>query len=205
MTTKHRLFLALLTLFASSLTPTYARGGYTHYFTWRQKPDGEQLKACLADMQKVVIAAKGLLAGPEGEGSPVLQNAQLQFNGRGEEDSHEPFIFPGQVGFNFCKTQGKPYDAAVVACLLVARDHFPSDVLEIASDGDWNHGDWADGSRLYKSVFDRTPQNPMASTSSGQAWPGYPGDTRFLPILILVGVPVLFVLWLIRRRMRSSL
>jgi hypothetical protein len=205
MTTKRGLFLTLLTLFATSVSPTGARGGYTHYFTWRQKPDTEQLKACLADMQKVVNAAKGMLAGPEGDGSPVLQNAQLQFNGRGEEDSHEPFIFPGQVGFNFCKTQGKPYDAAVVACLLVARDHFPSEVLEIASDGDWNQGDWADGSRLYKSVFDRTPQNPMSSMSSGQGWPRIPGDTRILPIVILLVVAVLFVWWIIRRRTGSSL
>ncbi|HMF14847.1 MAG TPA: hypothetical protein VKE94_21175 [Gemmataceae bacterium] len=204
MTTKPVLLLALLALFATCLTPAGARGGYTHYFTWRQKPEGERLKACLGDMEKVVNAAKGMLAGPDGYGRPVLRDAQLQFNGRGEEDSHEPFIFPGQVGFNFCKTQGKPYDAAVVACLLVACDHFPAEVLEIASDSKWNQGDWDDGSRLYQAVFNRKPQNPMSSTSSGQGWPKVPEGTRLLPTVILIGGTVFFVLWVIRRRIGSS-
>src|SRR5215469_14854122 len=104
--------LTFAILVAMPLAASNARGGYTHHFTWREKPDGQRLKACIADMQRVVSAAKGILAGPDGDGAPVVQDSQVQFNGRGEEDSHEPFIFPGAVGFNFCKTQAKPYDAA---------------------------------------------------------------------------------------------
>ena len=57
------------------------------------------------------------------------------FNGKGD-NAHEPFIFPGESGFNFCKTAYKPYDTVVVACLFVARDYFAPDQLEIASDGE---------------------------------------------------------------------
>ncbi|HVH45244.1 MAG TPA: hypothetical protein VM925_22985 [Labilithrix sp.] len=44
------------------------------------------------------------------------------------------------------KTAQNPYDEVVVACLFVAKDHFPYDVLEISSDGD--NSDWAAGARL---------------------------------------------------------
>jgi hypothetical protein len=137
-----------------------ALAGYTQYFTWQQPPDEARLKACIKDMSRVVAAAGNLLAGPDETGSPVVQPLSIAFNGRGME-AHEPFVFPGLPGFNFCKTAGKPYDAAVTACLLVARDHFPSATLVIASDGDWN--DWSDGAELYQKAFGRPAVSPLAA------------------------------------------
>src|SRR6516225_2688927 len=137
--------LAILFLF---LAAPAARGGYSHYFTWYKKPDSAKLKECLARMRQVVSASRSILAGPDGDGSPIVEAFHLEFNGKGEEQSHEPFVFPGEMGCNFCKTACKPYDAAVTACLIVARDHFPESVLEIASDGSWS--DWEEGRALYR-------------------------------------------------------
>jgi hypothetical protein len=82
-------------------------------------------------------------------------------NGIGD-GANEPFVFPGELGFNFCKTEGKPYDAVVTACLLVAHDHFPTSVLSIDSDGSYSEGDWEEGIKLYSSVLGRIPRNPIS-------------------------------------------
>lgn len=148
-----------------------ASAGYTHYFTWHQRPSAAALRDCVGEMRLLVEARRKKLAGPEGEGAPVIEAESLVFNGIGE-DSHEPFVFPGTIertppipkldpGFNFCKTMGKPYDEVVTACLLVARDHFPVSVLAIGSDGSWVDGDWRDGTLLYSSVFRRLARNPI--------------------------------------------
>lgn len=60
----------------------------------------------------------------------------VRFNGVGD-DAHETFVFSKKSGFNFCKTQRKPYDAVVCACLLTAMDIFGSDI-SFSSDGDNN-------------------------------------------------------------------
>jgi hypothetical protein len=88
-----------------------------------------------------------------------VKASQVDFNGVGD-NAHEPFEFPGEEESNACKTEFKPYDEVVTACLLVAHDHFPSSVLTIASDGSW--GDWQDGARLYTSVTGRRAANPMS-------------------------------------------
>ena len=156
---------------------TNAWAGYTHYFTWRQKPDPQALHECIVDMSRVIAARWNMLAGIEGDGKPDIKSLDLVFNGIGD-DGHEPFVFPGRFdqhfdddvglppsskpppGFNFCKTAGKPYDEVVTACLLVARDHFPRSVLAISSDGRWIDGDWSAGAALYSSVFWRTAKDP---------------------------------------------
>jgi len=187
---RHVLLLPLSGLVSLLLFASTSQAGYTHYFTWHQKPDEDKLKECLARMGQVVKAATKIVAGPDGEGDPNVGPLQLEFNGKGEEDAHEPFVFPGQVGFNFCKTNWKPYDAVVTACLLVARGHFSADVLEIASDGDWNEGAWADGQALYRQVFGKPAGNPMGRNILG----GGEGETRLLFIVLAVVVAAV-ILW----------
>jgi len=89
------------------------------------------------------------LAGPDGEGAPILDDRLVAFNGAGEA-RYEEFLLarrferPERVKedgrcFSFCKTQFRPYDLAVTACLLVAKRHFGDD-LSVHSDGedkDW--------------------------------------------------------------------
>ena len=156
-----------------------ANAGYTHHFRWLQTPDEASLSRCIDEMRRIVDARRSLLAGPEADGEPVVTAQSIVFNGVGD-NGHEPFVFPGDTestprdpkipaGFNFCKTAAKPYDEVVTACLLVARDHFPSSVLAIDSDGSWRD-DWRDGANLYSSVLRRPARNPLA----GEVVPGSP-------------------------------
>jgi hypothetical protein len=164
------------TLLIACVFHASAFAGYSHYFTWRQQPDEAVLRKCIGDMRRIVDAKKNLLAGPDGEGAPVLEELELQFNGIGEEQSGEPLMFPGitgripgwtgPAGFNACKTNWKPYDQVVTACLIVARDHFPPTVLAIGSDGPWGSGGWAAGAKLHASVMGRPARNP----SPGVCW-----------------------------------
>lgn len=147
------------------LAPSLSFAGYTHYFVWQDSPDEVALANCIAEMKLIIEAKKDILAAAGGEGDPTSETLKVQFNGIGA-DAHEPFSFPGTNGFNFCKTQWKPYDAVVVACLLVARDHFPPDVLEISSDGQWH--DWSGGAALYTSVLGRPARNPLDGRGFGR-------------------------------------
>ena len=137
-----------------------AHAGYTQYWTWHGKPNDSDLKACVQEMTRLIEACTNILEGPDGDGPVVISTSHVDFNGIGD-DAHEPFHFPGNPGFNFCKTEGKPYDAVVTGCLLVARDHFPQSVLAIDSDGSWQRGAWQEGIKLYSSVLHRPVRNPM--------------------------------------------
>jgi hypothetical protein len=165
---------ALLGLLAAPAT-----AGYSHYFTWHSAPSDGALRECMKEMRLLVEARRTTLAGPDADGPPEVHLDSLAFNGAGEEDSHEPFFFPGEInrnppikgipnGWNSCKTAGKPYDDVVTACLIVARDHFPESVLAIDSDGYWIDGDWAGGAALYTVVLHRAAHNPLG----GEAVPG---------------------------------
>jgi hypothetical protein len=168
-----------------------AHGGYTHRFVWKQPPEQERLEECLLEMKLIVEAAGAILAGPDGFGKPRIERSELAFNGVDDDDqSHDTFLFPGRSGFNLCKTQGKPYDAAVTACLLVARDHFPPDELEITSDGDWNR-DWVNGMQLYALALHRRPKNPMSTNGMSGHHPGQP-NREHLPAGVSLVLSFLF-------------
>lgn len=78
------------------------------------------------------------LRGPDGTGQPVTSGSCIAFNGDASTRAdHEPFVvyrnasvLPGhrtdQLGRirEYCKTSGKPYDAAVDACLIALRIRF---------------------------------------------------------------------------------
>ena len=165
--------LAALVVWLAAWAPGAAWAGYTHYWTWRSSPKPAQLAAAVADMQRLVAAQKDVLdikvpaavdGGPAASGDGgTLPSVWLAFNGQGQ-DAHEDFVFPGNTGFNFCKTAQKPYDAVVTAALLVARDHFGPEVLSIESDGAYQE-DWKAGAALYARVFDREARDPTSQFS----------------------------------------
>jgi hypothetical protein len=142
-------------------------------------------------MNRLIVSRKAILVSPDVEGAKAgqlkLEALKVDFNGLGE-DAHEPFVFPGQPGFNFCKTAYKPYDEVVTACLIAARDYFPPSILNISSDGSWL--DWSDGAKLYSRVLNRTPHDPAYEPPSG------------LGTAILVGCLLLIVgVFLVLRRL----
>lgn len=149
---------ACVALVFLTLWPVSVEAGYTHYFTWLSQPDPDEIARCVERMSQVVNAAGNLVAGIDGTGEVEILSHELAFNGRVPLD-HEPFVFPGQAGFNFCKTAYKPYDAVVTAALIVARDCFPADLLEITSDGPWPA--WSDGAELYTQTFGSEPTTSL--------------------------------------------
>jgi hypothetical protein len=137
-------------------------------------------------MNRLIGARSGILVSPDEPDSKPgmlkLETSRVDFNGTGV-DAHEPFVFPGGNGFNFCKTAAKPYDEVVTACLLVARDHFPPSVLEISSDGSWS--DWAEGAKLYSAVFHRPARNPMGTSGVSSGWKILVGGALLIAAAIL--------------------
>jgi hypothetical protein len=195
MTICMRALTPVLLAAAAVLFHSQAHAGYTHYFTWRKLPSDAELRPCVDEMRLIVEARKSILVAPDEPGavpgSPKIMASSVDFNGIGD-DAHEPFVFPGQTGFNFCKTAAKPYDEIVTACLIVARDHFPASVLSISSDGSWE--DWAAGAKLYRSVLRRPARNPMA-----ESWTAL--GSRGIGI-VLLGVALLglsIIYWLKRK------
>jgi hypothetical protein len=65
----------------------------------------------------------------------TINERQVTFNGV-DEDGHETFYFGlDKTGFNFCKTNVKPYDELVCGCLYVAKVIF-GDSIRINQDCD---------------------------------------------------------------------
>lgn len=94
--------------------------------------------------------------------APEVSPDLIRFNGwRGE--GHETFYLTREKpdnpswdptateSFDFCKTNRKPYDLAVMLVLLSMKRHAP-DSVRIASDGDWDT-DWAEARRVYNILF----------------------------------------------------
>jgi hypothetical protein len=173
----------LVAAFAVLAIVTIAReasAGYSHYWTWKRPPTSAELEPCLVEMEKIADADRDILTGiDERWGSKAVFRTTapfdevgvmptIMFNGVGEL-SYETFGFPlspfaGDAEFSWVKTAWRPYDEVVVACLIVARDHFPKEVLEISSDGTWAV-DWAKGAALYEKVLGREAHDPLPPAS----------------------------------------
>jgi len=152
--------------------------GYTHYWYVRPGTDGTKLAAAQSVMQRIAVAAPNLgyrLAGPTGD--PGTQPGEFEgrwgFNGIGD-DSYEAFLWPPDLTqppeedgfvFDFCKTQWRPYDAVVLACLLAAKSELGDDI-RIGSDAERSE-EWEAGEALFRAAFDRDP--PIR----------WPGDAEF--------------------------
>jgi hypothetical protein len=125
--------------------------GYTHYWRVNGKISQDVFEIFAKECE--VLANVSGIAIVEGLGDsgtlPEFTENLVSFNGEGS-DSHETFYFNiNSVGFNFCKTQEKPYDEVVTACLILANYYF--NFVEVSSDGDKQ--DWAMGIALFKKVF----------------------------------------------------
>ena len=113
--------------------------GYTRYYEVYQKIDESEFEKfsndCKVACEEITIKFGHGLAGWGGTGEPEFVKDGILFNGIGE-DSHETFgISKDTTGFQFTKTQRKPYDRHVLACLLLARKYF-GDKIRVSSDGD---------------------------------------------------------------------
>ena len=125
--------------------------GYTHYwksaaFTaaqWEKLAAGARSVLSAASAAEIHIAMEFSPAYDEPGQLPVVDDNCLRFNGTGK-GGHETFVLTrAPMDFGFCKTAQKPYDAAVVAILILASECGP---LTWSSDGE--EEDWAAGREL---------------------------------------------------------
>lgn len=123
--------------------------GYTHYFA------GLATTAeVLADARKIIDTAPVLGCGPQGEGLPILSEANgIKLNGfAAAGESYETFSLPGVTGMSsnlrwFCTTAYKPYDVVVTAILIATAMRSPG---SLRSDGCLD--DWRTGIALYEKA-----------------------------------------------------
>ncbi|MBE7465291.1 MAG: hypothetical protein HS116_17570 [Planctomycetes bacterium] len=194
------------------LAANSAHAAYTHAWRWMKQPGVAELQTCVAEMGRVVEAHRRGLAGPSGSGDPVLAITFVEFNGR-DDLAHEAFRFPGSAGVNFCDTEAQPYDRVVLACLLVARDHFPPEVLAIGSDGVWGMGAWREAAALYADILKRPPRNPVAGVINelederdraldpqryAEEW--VPEAPKPVWMKLLVAAAAILILWVLLKR-----
>lgn len=132
--------------------------GYTHYWTVKEPVTKEQFKKFGEGVLTLVDTAD-----EAGIGLAVYFNAgSFQINGVGKGE-HETFHFGfDTLGFNFCKTAQKPYDAVVTASLILAKKIF-GDSIEVKSDGSWL--DWSEGAVLFEQVFGYEPQSILGESN----------------------------------------
>lgn len=107
----------------------------------------KDFKAILPVFKKENIA----LADGPGDGEPVVAADEIVFNGR-DEESYEWFdikqvyserdLHPDDpMKFAFCKTGRRPYNLAVMCCLIIFKHHFRDDI-RVQSD-DQTIEEWA--------------------------------------------------------------
>ncbi len=112
---------------------------------------------------------KPTICGPTGTEHPVITENDVMFNGDAavgedyetfhvsripqspkltEEYSNE-YMLAKYKGFRFCKTNRKPYDTSVVACLIFIAN-MNKNLMKITSSGKMS--DWHDGYHLCKAI-----------------------------------------------------
>lgn len=133
--------------------------GYTHYLVQGRDATADEWAAICDTARAIVAAAAAVgidLAGPDGEGGPVIDGERVALNGRGEPGG--PMAYEAAIvtrsrdgdGWGFTKTgfenrPTRPYDAAVVALFVSAQGVAP-DAYRWSSDGD--DGELAAGMKL---------------------------------------------------------
>ena len=108
--------------------------GYTHYWKVERDLTNEEWDDIRARATIWILREGAKVAGPLGDGEPLVDEKSIAFNGSGD-DSHESFVFERhKTDFAFCKTARTPYDRAVVEVLKAIRNVAPESVT-ISSDG----------------------------------------------------------------------
>lgn len=133
--------------------------GYTHYAARNVDFTDEQwiaLQAAALDIFQACEARGISIAGPLGDGEPIVNASEIAFNGSAATDGvYESFALDRWgIDRTFCKTgfvYVRPYDLAVTAVLLAARTIAP-DAIEVSSDGDMAGDDWASARELISAL-----------------------------------------------------
>lgn len=166
--------------------------GYTHYFPRLRAISDVEWGGITADIRKLLdnlpahsqsaggYYATAPLAVALEDGDPLPPQVDTQyiiFNGTGGDDlGHETFFVDREsrdeykrnradipFGFDFCKTERKPYDLLVCAALAVMQDRAPGG-WRIGSDGDLS--DWQPALTWASAVLGRSLAFPCRDRES---------------------------------------
>jgi hypothetical protein len=128
--------------------------GYTHYF-----PGLTATAEVIEDALKIIDASSATICGPDGQGLPILNEAEgIRLNGfEAAGEAYETFHLGGTDEppypdmWTFCKTENRPYDVVVTAILIAAAVRaLDSPAGSVRSDGLWDN--WAAGVELYEAA-----------------------------------------------------
>lgn len=129
--------------------------GYSYYWKQKQAVPPATWQAICEDFRKLrTIALIDEQLPPiqleYDQSEPVeITSENIRFNGVGD-DGHETLVVKrDSLNFDFCKTNGKPYDIWVTALLILMHFHAP-DVWGISSDG--GAQDWVAGLNLVRLI-----------------------------------------------------
>jgi len=125
--------------------------GFTRYWDF-EKLDEEKFKDFSSTCQILIDVINIPLE------DIIINERQVRFNGV-DEDGHETFNFNlDKSGFNFCKTNTKPYDEVVCGCLYVAKLIF-GDSIRLNQDCDPSDDDPV--IKRVKSILRENKLNPL--------------------------------------------
>jgi hypothetical protein len=131
--------------------------GYTHYWHLERFIEEKAYRTALTECRKIIKASPVRLGDAYGNGKPKL-NDGIWINGVGKK-SHETFALlriPNDG--DFCKTEHKPYDVIVTACLCVLQEHLGKNAC-VTSDGDPH--EWEKGKKFASKVLKRDVPIPQ--------------------------------------------
>lgn len=140
--------------------------GYTHYINQKPELPLDKFKLFANECMTIAKLSKvPIQLDLDDNNPPQMTQKIVRFNGIGK-DGHETFwleriFLPFQWDklengfyFSFCKTNRKPYDIVVVACLYSAKWHF-KDSIQLESDG--NLQDRIIGHELFTKATGKIP------------------------------------------------
>ena len=138
--------------------------GYSHYWETNGGIEDEQWLD-FTDFVNMAIGECGakIVNGAGEKGTiPAVTGTSVALNGEGDDESYETFnVGRFDVGFNFCKTDRRPYDTLVVACLIAGTRL--GIFSKWSSDGD--HDELVAGRNLYNEISayltDRSELDPL--------------------------------------------
>ena len=129
--------------------------GYTHYFTVKSRIPAEPWAQFLEAAQDIIKLAKE-------QGIKLRDSSTksiVHINGAAPEDYEDLDIDRTMMGFQFCKTNERPYDVVVVAILCALSDIVGSYYVEVSSDG--GPPDWVAGQKLASAALQYNMELPM--------------------------------------------
>lgn len=112
--------------------------GYTHYWKRPLDMNAEGFKLFAEDVRRIISLRSAIIQLEEDDDSDPITNGELvHFNGIGI-NAHEPFYIQriDNALADSCKTNRKPYDEVVVACLIALKHRVPNVIL--SSDGNYD-------------------------------------------------------------------